>query len=375
MLQPVWAAALCLAMTACPARGTDSPAPVGATSPVYSTDERDSLHFDGSAFWLIDSEGSLHKLSVKDSPTVPYAVQLKTPLVVTALLAGLNPCSVVATGASAKSYGGYLPQWTGEGIAVLFRLPNALTGVSSAAVVLDSEGAEVWISATGKSGMFLEPATTAPEIDEHPAPIYTVTWQGGDAIFPFGDSPQLHRLGPLPTKGGWTSHDLHLAAKGRLADIELLAANPHGALLLLQYDFEVFEFITLDSEPLSISGRWMLEGQPLTRLIYPGPGDAYADLTLEGDVVQLAVVNKPAGQYENWQFDLAAATLFASRSAAPSTRAEDVSASTCEGSKFPQTILPAGTKPPWSCPAIYSSSGEEVLVVYGDGSAAWVKYE
>jgi hypothetical protein len=306
---------------------------------------------------------------------VPYQLARSAgPRIVTALLERLEPCSFVLHPAPEAElidpYRGFLPQPSGAGSA-LISMPDPLTGVSSGLAIVGADGVQRWRNAPDEQAQLLPPALD--EVAATPAGTLLLRWAGGEPTAPYGDNPALLWLG---ADGSAPPALLELRPAGQVAGVELLAASPGTALLLIQYNVQSYEFIAISLDPLAISARWSLTGQPLTRSLYPGPGYDYIGLEREGNVVSVAVFEGSLqGVLESWSFDLTAGT----QNKAPylddlpgPVDALNAADGTAEAVPYPQAILPSAGPDTWSVPAVLDAAGR-ALIVFFDGSVAWAE--
>jgi hypothetical protein len=377
MLHAAWAALLLALLTACPGparRGAAvqtglPPEPAGGVQrPV--PDQPGELHYDGTALQWIGPDGAAHAVAGRAAP-VPYRqFSAGPPRLLTALLPGLEPATY-ALGPPVQTYRGCLPQDVRPPLVALEGLPDPLTGVHASLVLLNPEGTPLWQT---PQGWHAELAASPLDASAAPDVAWAFCWQGGDALTPYGKSPELRRL-PL-TAGAPGGAALPLALPGAAGDLLLLGTVGTRCLVLAQLGYNDYSFVLCDfgSQP-QVVARWPLAGQPLTPLTYPGPAAAYAGLSRDGNVLSLTVHDEQSAEpFDDWRFDLPAARLVQQPhhgAAPPAQDAANAADAGQAGPPYPQTILPDAGDAPWTIPAVADDRGR-VLVVHADATAEWV---
>jgi hypothetical protein len=358
---------LLLALAACPAHGSAGaePAPPAAAG---------ELAWNGTQLTLDGREVTPGPGGV---PPVPYIRAAGGAPLVTALLDQLEPATFVLRpdpqrpGALLTDpYRSFLPQALPGGSVALVSVPDPLTGVSSAHVVLAADGSPRWRNAPGDQAQLLLPALDPPAEEAAASSLSLLRWKGGDALSPYGEQPELVHV----NLADGTEAVLPLALSAAAAGVEVLAASAEAELLLVQYSFENYEFIAVSRVPLAITGRWPLTGQPLTRSVYPGPGYEYIGLSQAGERAALVVFEGSVqGVLETWSFDMLAGsqTQAAYLDELPlAADAANVADAAPGAVPYPQSILP-GAGAAWTLQPWRDAAGR-ALVVFSDGAVDWI---
>src|SRR5690606_28534097 len=112
-----------------------------------------------------------------------------------------------------------------------------------------------------------------------------------------------------------------------------LYASADRLLLLLLYDYEWAELQLLDGNGQLVE-RHPLGGQLASNLVYPGPAEEHAELSLEDGVFELLVIMSVGG-FERWRISLADGSLERTPAEAPPTRLREENTLPAVGSGSP----------------------------------------
>ena len=300
---------------------------------------------------------------------LPYqVVAFGPPAIVTTVGPGLE----VATWAladEAHEYRGMIPLVVEPPLIALAPVVLPYDSNVGALTLLAANGEAAW---TSEHSELLWPEHTYAE----PGVAYVVTTGGGDPLFPFGEQVGLVSVDASTGHVIW-SQDLDAAFA--TAGVQLWALTEHWGLLSLQYGYESYEFISFSRKDGSLGLRRMLEGQPATSLVYPGPVEEPFEIKVDGEAIGLRVfLNEGISQW--WAFDLAGGELARSGSAPPGAILREENDRAPGGSSvpgpddppFPQRMLPAAAGPSWTIPALVDGQGR--VLVIGDDGAHWVSF-
>jgi outer membrane protein assembly factor BamB len=295
----------------------------------------------------------------------PYRiVSTGAPIVVTAADGDLRVATwAVPANGDPVRHVDLLPSISQPPLTALIPLTESPSGIAEGLSLLAGDGTVSW---------------TDPRADllwafagADPAVAYAAVASGDDLIYVYGETPQLTAVDAATGRELWRRG---LQPLGPAVDIQLWGLSADHGLLLLQYDYEVFEFVSFARSTGDLLQRHRLDGQPAIRLVYPGPTWEPARVKVTGGSVSLAVNDVEQG-YQLWTFDLADGTL--DKAALPgfavTAREENAlelaGGSTSGAAPMPQGLLPTETGDNWTIPALLNADGR-VLVVDSEG-AAW----
>jgi hypothetical protein len=164
---------------------------------------------------------------------------------------------------------------------------------------------------------------------------------------------------------------------GAADDIELLCHTEGYGLLVLQYGYTMFQYLSVDLATGELTELYVLNGQPMVVIVQPGAMPRYRGLSASGTIAQMLLVDerKGAGEIE---FDLAAGTYEFRPQHIPGPGTTEDNVLPVEGGladacapPYPQSLLPTEYGSEWRIPALVA--GNRFLIVTGE-KASWVDF-
>lgn len=298
---------------------------------------------------------------------LPYAIVASgPPTLLSCVDSGLRTTSyAVAAGpqGAIHSYPDCLPLLSRGGARVLSVLPAdplATGGIvllapdGSEAARLDN--AELLWPAAGDSGAVL---------------LAALPGEGANLIDLFGRGPQVLIW---DSAAGRELGRVKLPDKYSSADLVAVGASAGYVLLMQQYDYEHFQFSSLELATRKLEDLGIVTGQPAYTLVYPGEDSELRHVAADKGHIELLA---NAGT-EMWDFDLAAAALTRSPANEGAELAREENGNPQGGAgepgpgsvPLPQALLPTAAGPSWTIPALTDGAGH-VLVVDSTG-ARWL---
>jgi hypothetical protein len=308
---------------------------------------------DGQLSFASDA-GSQVLLSA-EAPLPYRTVSSGQPQLITYLTDELVPCTIAA-GLELHTYADMLPVLS----------LGSLTVLSSASIENDATARLLLLWPDGRPGWEQASAELLWPLDDSagPVPYIAVAGSAPDLIFPFGRAPQLVAVDPAQMQERWR---ITLKADYPVASITVHAVSAEAGLLSLQYDYTVFEFLVFDPDSGRILQRQMLEGQPVTSVVYPGPAYESAAPVIASGSISVDVFFE-SRDLQRWTFSTAGGELSKAMLDGPGvSRREENPAplgplDDAQAAPLPQRLLPEAGSKTWECPAHIDGLGR-VLVV------------
>jgi outer membrane protein assembly factor BamB len=321
-----------------------------------------TLH-DGDLTHAADNGGPVH---YDVASAQPYQIVcLGPPALVTTVAANLSATTyALAADGTATAYVDQLPLTAAGALAALAPLTLKPAGGAEGLTLLNRDGTEMWSAPA--ADLLQAIAGGSPDI------AYVAIASRGDALYPFGGRPELAAVDLRSGTELWRSS---LEAVSSTVDIMLWGVTSDYGLLSIQYDFEAYEFVRFDVGSGELLQRHRLTGQPMTRLVYPGPTWEPVGTLLNGTALSVAVLERDAGP-QFWEFDLATGGRAVREAVDVDSRMREENPlamkSTLDGDlsfAFPQRLLPTASGGDWSVPALVNGDGEVLII--SDGQALW----
>jgi hypothetical protein len=228
-------------------------------------------------------------------------------------------------------------------------------------LLLNSEGTVGWEAQGGE--------LIWPKDLQHPETAYVaIASVDQGLIYQLGAAPQLAAIDSATLKERWR---VNLDARFSVAAVDAYVIGETLGLLSLQYDYTAFEFLLIDPRDGRIIRREMLEGQPLSHAVYPGPSFATESGVISNSTLSILVFFE-SRELQRWTFDGRGAEVHKVRAeeAANAASEENPNPKGDPGEPgrpaLPQRLLPAEGGNAWRIPAMQDSQGR-VFVIDGQG--------
>ena len=307
--------------------------------------------------------------SIDIADALPYQiVALGPPTLVTTCGTDLVPCTyALDRNAAISAYPGWVPQLVQGRVAALAPVVNSGDVLGLGVILLNTDGSTLLRE---NHGMLLNPVNSAGSDTTY----VVVSGKDGALLAPFGSEPELVVTDPLT---GNKLRRIGLSPRFPVVDVVMWGEFDGCLLISLQYDYEMFEFISLSCGTWEELARWQLTGIPGGATVYPGPGWEPQAPESDGARAGVLVYNSSRLTWERWELDCATGALEQAACPPPETLREDnplpVGGEGMPGpgsAPFPQRLLPVACGNEWVIDALTDSAGR-VLVVDSAG-ARWV---
>ena len=314
------------------------------------------------------SDGGAVRWEESQSTAVPYRIVAEGWPALAVSMDGLTPTTWTAA-QTLHGFPAMLPQHVDRPLVALAEIsPRAIYALPRT-VLIGADGAAVFETA---AGTLLTPYACASDADCN-STAYIVEASDGDAMYPFGAAPVLSAVDAASGAVAWHSV---LPVRQASADVLLLALSATHLVVFAQYDYEVADFFVIERAGGAVTATLPLAGQIAVKLIYPGPSEQPAEITVDDAALQIVLILS-AGGFARWSIALADGALTAVPVDAPTARVFEENSNAVGGSgapgpgspAFPQDLLPTASGADWRIAALCDIEGR-VLVVDSAG-ARW----
>lgn len=324
----------------------------------------------GSLEYSYAADASPQAIAATDAQ--PYQiVRLDSPALATTCGTDLTPCTIaIGPNGHISTYPDWVPMIAQNPLIVLIPMASSAVDTGLGVQLLGADGGSLY---RNDNAALLPPASdTGWE-----AAYFLESSTKDDLIFVYGADPALIAVDPASGKQLWRAN---LDPPSKVADAQLWAELERQLLIALQYDYELFEFISVDRANGSVLQRWQLTGVPGGESVYPGPVWIPVAPELDGTRATVVVFDDTELAWQRWTFDCVSGGLVRQDCEPPETLREEnelpVGGKAIPGpgnAPFPQRLLPAASGASWTIDALTDNAGQ-VLVVDGTG-AHWVNVE